>query len=172
MRITRTRLICFSAPQIIMKVLGRWAHQGINFSKQMVPTCTEPVSIADMIQEYMPQIEQLCVREPRLAAMFLPTAKALASGKRAHRPTDADSLLRGPMLRCSQRCALPSCHRATAIGAGADGEERPLKLCTGGCNGLARYCSVDHQREHWPKHKELCKREKSVGKTRTSRRAR
>eukprot|EP00121_Abeoforma_whisleri_P002980 Awhi_evm1s2675 len=32
-----------------------------------------------------------------------------------------------------------------------------LAVCSGGCRGLARYCSSEHQRKHWDSHKIICK---------------
>lgn len=53
------------------------------------------------------------------------------------------------------RCALPGCSRARC----ADGAT--LWRCNGGCNGLARYCSREHQQAHWRHHRRFCKREAS-----------
>ena len=38
----------------------------------------------------------------------------------------------------------------------ADGKE--LMKCNGGCQGLARYCSREHQKAHWERHKMFCQR--------------
>ena len=53
-------------------------------------------------------------------------------------------------------CALRGCTRSSA----ADGGD--LKICSGGCGGLARYCCGEHQREHWRQHKRFCRAQQKV----------
>jgi hypothetical protein len=56
------------------------------------------------------------------------------------------------LMTCAQR-------GRTRVSATTGGE---LKRCSGGCGGLARYCCVEHQSEHWAQHKTFCKARQRV----------
>ena len=55
-------------------------------------------------------------------------------------------LLRGALLHSSMKCCLSGCS-----------VYHDLRNCTGGCRGLARYCSVEHQKLDWEDQKTFCK---------------
>jgi hypothetical protein len=81
---------------------------------------------------------------------------ALAADTRPPLPELHASLLRGPLHRVGMRCALLGC------GAGSQPDGRPLLRCSGGCQGLARYCGAAHQKRDWASHKTFCKRSGSA----------
>jgi hypothetical protein len=82
---------------------------------------------------------------------LVPIVTALLDDKRPALPPTDVALLRDPLHR-QLTCSSHGCSNATR----EDG--RPLHLCGGDCGGLARYCSTEHQKAHWPVHKVFCKR--------------
>jgi hypothetical protein len=56
----------------------------------------------------------------------------------------------GPFYYDSRRCGL--CHK-TEKEVGHN-----LLSCAGGCHGLEQYCSKEHQKQDWLKHKFWCKK--------------
>jgi hypothetical protein len=55
------------------------------------------------------------------------------------------------MSKIGKTCALPGC------GKTGDSATGKLRVC-GGC-GVVAYCTVEHQKEHWAKHKQECKQQ-------------
>ena len=53
-------------------------------------------------------------------------------------------------------CSLPLCERNDLY------DEKKFQVC-GAC-GLTRYCSKEHQVEHWKKHKPICKKSMNLNK--------
>jgi hypothetical protein len=106
--------------------------------------------------------EELFARSPttKFAADIV---RGVISGDMRKRACLAEN---GGMLRGSlwtMRCALRSCSGNNGInGSNDDGKDdegqRELLACSGGCGGLARYCCVEHQAQHWEVHKLFCKR--------------
>ena len=150
----------------LVEILGRWAKRGVRV--WTAETVAEPPpalaatmsareraehreSAQSMFAEYEQRFDDLVRRTPVLA-FAKPIWAAIARCAVPELPPYADSLLRGP-LHAHMRCALPGCERTTA--AETDGL---LKRCSGGCGGLARYCSAAHARQHWPQHKLFCSR--------------
>ena len=161
----RTRPGCFTVGCLV-EVLGRWACRGVAVGAAKAPAQPPPEleatlpprqrreyteTMQTMFAEYEPRMEALVRRAPALAVVR-PIYAAIAHGARPQLPPVADSLLRGP-LHAHMRCALPGCGRSTDAETG-----KALKLCSGGCGGLARYCSAAHARQHWPQHKHFCVR--------------
>ena len=150
----------------LLEVLGRWQLRGVAVNTGRCPAAPLPEvaarlsarqvreyteSVQDMLQEYTPRLQQ-AVRATPAVAFVAPIYAALAAGSKPPLPPAECSLLRGP-LHAHMRCALPGC--ASAYEAGGGGR---LKICSGGCCGLARYCCAAHQAEHWEQHKRFCKR--------------
>ena len=134
---------------------------------------TEEVRVAFV--EYAKQMRQTVAAQPEIA-FVRPIYEAIAAGgvTTAPLPSYEHSFLRDP-LHTHMSCALPGCGRtrrcdgddgdgdggaggAGGIGGQDDSTASPLAMCAGGCGGLARYCSSEHQRAHWMDHKKFCKR--------------
>lgn len=153
----------------LLEVQGRWQDRLVPVSEATCP-CSPPPEVAskltareranytkkvaDMWSEYLPRLEVVLARCPALA-FLRPIATALAGSRKPSKPADG-GLLHVALPAC-MACALPGCDRVTA----ADGSSL-LKICNGGCGGLARYCCVEHQKEHWKSHKIFCKRQDST----------
>ena len=110
-----------------------------------------------MWQEYLPRLDAVIAKHPRLEYLR-PIAAALSSSAKPKLPPAGAALLRGPLLACGS-CALPGCERIAATDGGK------LKGCNGGCYGLAQYCSTEHQKAHWNHHKAFCKRQTRQAET-------
>ena len=154
----------------LVEILGRWACRGIPVASAATPSEPSEEEAASMsereVQEYMRTAQAMfaeyeerfngIVRKTPALAVVQPIFAAIAHGTAPELPPVAGSLLRGP-LHAHMRCALPGCNRATDAESGGR-----LKMCSGGCGGLARYCSAAHAREHWPQHKPFCARPVAV----------
>lgn len=135
-----------------IEVLGRWANKGLSVGDDPIPVSRgPPATVKSSFQEFEPQLQVLMTRTPAIAPLVEPIVNAIADGHRPRLPASVKSLLHEPLLRASQCCALSSCNRTTSPDGGI------LYRCSGGCGGLARYCSTEHQTEHWPQHKYFCK---------------
>jgi hypothetical protein len=155
----------------LVEVQGRWQARGVPISTATCP-CEPPPEVAaqltprqranytervgDMWQEYLPQLDAVIAKHPRLEYLR-PIAAALSSSAKPTLPP-AGALLRGPLLACVS-CALPGCELTAATDGGK------LKVCSGGCYGLAQYCSTEHQKAHWNHHKAFCKRQTRQAET-------
>lgn len=140
-----------AAAGLLIEILGRWAHCGIPVREGLIPTSNprERCTVAMSLEEYMPRLKKLTVRLP-IIEYCLPIAEAIIENRKPSLPTNG--LLRSFVLHNWVKCGLQRCRASTC----ADGKQ--LKRCSGGCRGLARYCSPEHQKEHWKKHKFFCKR--------------
>lgn len=161
----------------LVETLGRWQTRGVDVSSARIP-CKPPPHLAlsaaeaarysepvrQCFAEYVPRFEAWAAREPQLAYV-LPIVHAFASGATPALPAEQASPLLRYDLHAGMTCSLPSCGRATLAGSGGSdgGAVLPLRLCAGGCSGLARYCSREHQQEHRPVHKHFCKRNAGAG---------
>lgn len=153
------------AAACLVEVLARWAFRGVPVSDAQSPAApppelavrmsarereryTKPVSAS--FTEYEPRMVALARKRPALA-FVVPLYAAIARGEKPEQPLMEESFLRGP-LHARMTCALPGCGRTTF----EDGTR--LKLCSGDCGGLARYCSETHMRENWVRHQRFCRR--------------
>jgi len=156
-------------------VLGRWAWRGVAVGTARID-CTPPPeiegrltsavrrayseSVSEAFTGYREELEVLSAREPSIAFVggIVDALIAGKEGRGALLPSagedSAPGLLREPLLHANMKCALPGCSNT------AMGDDRPLRLCSGGCRGLARYCCSEHQHQHWPQHKAFCKRQR------------
>ena len=163
----------------LFEVLGRWQWRGVDcmssripcepsqdvirrdrLNRQQIVSYTEPLS--DSFLEYDPRLKE-AVKADGVFSYILPIYDHLSKGDRPALPpsTFGSSLLRASLSYSSQCCSLPGC--TSRRRRGGEGDE-PLLLCTGGCQGLARYCCEEHQLEDWKCHKFFCKRQdKGVG---------
>ena len=152
-----------------MEVLARWQRKGIRVSAAVTPAAPPPElaarmsvrqieeyteSAQSMFIEYTPRMVALAAAEPRLAYL-LPLFAAIAEDTNPGLPAMEESLLRGP-LRAHITCGMPGCRLPHAVGGGR------LLICKGGCGGLTRYCSREHQHAHWKQHRGFCKRAVAV----------
>jgi len=137
-----------------IEVLGRWASKRVPVGVDTIPVSRgPPATVASSLQEYQPQLEVLMERTPAIAPLIRPIVNDIVEGNRPRLPVPGTSLLHESLLRASMRCAWSSCNRTSCD----DGES--LLRCAGGCGGLARYCSKEHQTKHWAQHKHFCKRQ-------------
>ncbi len=163
-RLLRERPLTY-AMACVIEVLGRWQHKGIPVSKARIAAAppphllrtltrqqqrdyTEPATQA--MAEHVPRLRRVVDDEPRLNYL-VPILSALVEDTRPALPPTDVALLREPLHR-HLTCSSYGCSNAMR----EDG--RPLHLCGGDCGGLARYCSAEHQKAHWPVHKVFCKR--------------
>lgn len=155
-QLMHTRPLTF-AFACLLETVGRWQRRGIMVSSALIPctpkrdalcreTMMEPLS--DCFAEYLPRFDLAAARCPQLEYLR-PIYTAIIEGTKPPLPPEDVSLLRGS-LHSHMKCSLRGCFRTTTP------EDTPLKLCNGKCGGLARYCSVDHQRTHWAQHKMFC----------------
>ena len=141
----------------LLEVLARWHNKGLAVARIIVPDDEDLGAVLNSYYDHpdWPQYRNwltdlLTNRDPRFT-YGLAILQALVSHQDVdiHIPTSA--ILRQNLERRHLRCALPGCDRTTSADT-----ESPLRSCNGGCEGLARYCSVDHQRLHWRRHKRHC----------------
>jgi len=150
----------------LVEILGRWACRGIPVGSAATPSSPLPEQAATMsareLREHVETAQTMfaeyeerfngIVRSAPALAVVQPIFAAIAHGTKPELPPVAGSLLRGP-LHAHMRCALPGCDRTTDAESGGR-----LKMCSGGCGGLARYCCTAHARQNWPHHKPFCSR--------------
>jgi hypothetical protein len=135
----------------LTEVLGRWQHRGVPVTAGQIPVRSgTPATVGGSYDEYEEQIRVLVKRNPGIAFMT-DIASHLIAGTKP--PLPHTGTLRGPLLHASMVCTLRNCSAKVC----EDGQR--LWACGGACNGLARYCSKEHQREHWPQHRRFCKRQ-------------
>eukprot|EP00978_Attheya_sp_CCMP212_P000150 scaffold285_cov58-Attheya_sp.AAC.3 len=134
-----------------VEILGCWQHKKVPVTSSTINTTDnghEP--IPDCIAEYSSKFDEMVTRVPE-TKFARDIAEKLWSRQDPKRPSKDSSLLRFPLLRSSMQCSLSSCSRDMNVSGG------DLYACSGGCDGLARYCCPQHQREHWAQHKRFCK---------------
>lgn len=126
-----------------VEVLGRWEVRGISMEKQVF----EEEGSAESVRSLLVDIKNVC-RAMGSDKARLVTERIIAkleAGETPELPAMNESILRQPLERMRRRCAL----------CGSEGGSK--YQCAGDCNGLACYCSKEHQREHWKVHKVFCK---------------
>jgi len=151
-----------------LEILAHFHHKGLQVASHPFPG---EGRVADLINSYVdrPQDAEYkgwladVLGGDRQFRYGIDIAHAIAANLPPPRiPTDA--LLRGHLERHAQRCALPGCSATSARvddSAAADARPRPLRICSGSCEGLARYCCPQHQKAHWRIHKRHCARRAS-----------
>ena len=130
----------------LVEILARWeAHCGISISDLTIPCGDdERISVKDSFLEYSSKYEKIINRNEAFTCI-LPLVHAFASGEKIK--TAKVGLLRTSILHTSMKCNLRGCQ---VYGN--------LMTCSGKCNGLARYCSKEHQKIDWKEHKKFCLR--------------
>lgn len=156
----------------LVEVLGRWQYRGVevsrvhtecspppeieaSLSRREIAEYTEP--IYSMFAEYFPRAQRWLSGNP-ITAFAVPIFQAIANCDRPSLPAESAALLRGP-IHASMKCSHPTC---VLSATSTSNNQTRLLSCTGGCCGLARYCSVEHQKLHWPLHKKFCRRQKAA----------
>ena len=135
----------------LAEVLGRWQLKGVAVIENEAGTGDPNETLQDAMQEYSANWEAAVARAPEAFGSLRPVLQCLQRGGKPAHPLPG--LLRHPLLRASQGCSLPSCGRRDTA------EGKPLRMCSGGCSGLSRYCCAEHAKAHWKQHKRFCKRQ-------------
>ena len=142
---------------VFVEILARWQRLGVPCNTQLIPQSDstgelDPCTVAESLKEYLPKWKALAEAVPALAPISS-LWKALASS----RTPKVGGVIRKSLQKISMRCALPSCILTRSFTDGG-----PLKLCSGSCQGLARYCGAVHQREHHKQHSIFCRRQDPI----------
>ena len=127
-----------------LEVLQWYSFNGVDL-RIPLPLTGRPIDIAGAIEDYEANFKHLIKRHPSLDYVE-PVVTALILRKKMPRPSQARSLLHGPLNNARRRCGLPSCRK------------REVFLRCSGCNRLEFYCCRDHQTQHWKEHKPYCKK--------------
>lgn len=139
-----------------IEVLGWWTSKGIDLTRADIPITDGPSQkFSDFLKEDVPRIRLLIRGLPQnevISPYVERIVDAIMNNKklRPKVPSPVSSLLYGPFYYDSRRCGL--CHKTEKeVG-------HSLLSCAGGCHGLEQYCSKEHQKQDWPKHKFWCKK--------------
>lgn len=151
-----------------LEVLVKWASRGVPILTERIPTMdagSEPIS--DLFTECNPQLEPLCdeANSIPISYLFAVCQRPLESLCDEARPIGIQlmkNLLEGnhklkDYEAFPHEFLLSKRIEKLAKWCAYCGQEGKVELCLGGCMGLARYCSKEHQKKHWRRHKEFCK---------------
>jgi hypothetical protein len=145
-------VLCFG----LIETLARWDTKGAVRLGSVRPYVTrdgdedDRIDFRNAVAEYEQRCLALIDQDAEafgFAREIVVKMSALAPEASLDLRLPTQGLLRGSMLHCCLKCASKDCSSTTQ-----------LKHCTGGCNGLARYCSAACQRADWADHKGFCKR--------------
>ena len=132
------------------ELLGKWAACGIPVGTARLDSKVGRGPFSTCLKKYIARLDTLA---PQARQIAIPLATALATQTRPL-PTSTtlqqeSSFLKSPLIRLAIRCEFCGTTEAAA--------DSTIRMCGGGCRGLAQYCCEKHQKEHWPLHKVWCK---------------
>ena len=130
------------------ELLDKWAACGIPVGTARLDSKVGRGPFSTCLKKYIARLDTLA---PQARQIAIPLATALATQTRPLSPSalQESSFLKSPLIRLASRCEL--CGTAEAA------TDSTIRRCGGGCRGLAQYCCIEHQKEHWPQHKGWCK---------------
>ena len=129
------------------EVLDKWAACGIPVGTARLNGKVGRGPLAASLHRYVRRLNTL-VPEARQIAIPLATAPATQTPLSTNSLHES-SFLKDPLIRSARRCELCGIIEAAA--------NSPIRMCGGGCRGLAQCCCEEHQKQHWPQHKGWCK---------------
>jgi hypothetical protein len=110
-----------------LEILQWYSFNGVDLRIPILVSCERTIDIAGAVEDYEANFKHLIERHPGLDYIE-PVVTALIQRKKMPRPSQARSLLHGPLSNARRRCGLPSCRK------------REVFLRCSGCNRLEFYC--------------------------------